>query len=313
MNCCLCGTQKLVVLTTRLRDRPGKVWYCDACELGMLERKPSNLKKYYDEKYRKHYSPRVNQTSSYAEIFESYVHYQTQRVQLLRPWLRQDMRLLDVGCQTGHFLFNIKNLVKEVVGVDYDSGAADFASKVCQCTTFGCGLDETGLPPASFDVVCAMQTMEHVADPVSFASTLGKYLKLNGIIYIEVPNLKDALLSVYNNQPFRDFYYREAHILYLTQSSLEAVMSRAGFEGTIHFLQDYNFLNHLHWNFIGQPQPSCHDGMGVPKLPSVGVEGELRKDLEDWAKHADMEYKSVLIKHGISDNIAFIGKLVKAN
>jgi len=310
MNCFLCGTPNLVQLTAQLRSRSGVALYCDNCSLGMLQDSSRDLKKYYDEEYRKHHGPRLDQSSSYAEIFESYVHYQTQRLELMKPWLNPSVRLLEVGCSTGHFLYNVRNLVGEVVGVDYDSGAAEFAGRMCQCITFGCGLNETGLRPASFDVVCAMQTMEHVEDPINFVAMLGKYLKPDGTIYIEVPNLNDPLLSVYNNSDYRNFYFHKAHLFYFTPGSLMTVMSRAGFRGKMYFTQDYNFLNHLHWILVGKPQPTCHDGLSSSKLPITdNVEAELRRDLEGWMETVGEQYKAILVKHGVTENIAFIGKL----
>lgn len=312
MKCYLCGTEHLSQLSTRLRSGPGIVLYCKHCDIGMLRDAPSNLEKYYNEEYHKSHGPRLGQLSSYAEMFDSYVNYQAQRVELLKPWLKPSTRLLDVGCQTGHFLYNIKDFVGEVVGVDYDSGAAAFAAKICNCTTFGGDLNKSGFAPASFDVVCSLQTMEHVDDPIAFAVMLGKYLKPGGIIYIEVPSLSDPLLSVYDVSAFRSFYFHEAHLFYFNARSLMTVMSKAGFTGRIHFTQDYNFLNHIHWSFKGKPQSSCHDGLGRPKLPVAGASAcsqELLEDLQAWIEASDQQYKAILEKHGATANISFIGKM----
>ena len=312
MNCYLCGTQDLIQLTTQLRNGPGVVLYCDTCGIGMLQDRPSDLKEYYDKEYRKRHGPQLDQVSSYEEIFESYVDYQAQRVELLRPWLNPSTRLLEVGCSTGYFLYNVKDLIGEVVGVDYDSGAAEFASRMCRCTTFGCGLGEAGLAPASFGIVCAMQTMEHAEDPIGFAAMLGKYLKPDGTIYVEVPSLDDPLLSVYRNLDYRNFYFHEAHLFYFTPRSLMTVMNRAGFQGKVYFMQDYNFLNHLYWILVGKPQPTCHDGLGNPKLAIVDDVGEeLRRELGDLMETTDRQYKAILEKHGVTENIAFIGGLSK--
>ncbi|MDA2936658.1 class I SAM-dependent methyltransferase [Acidobacteria bacterium AH-259-A15] len=310
MNCYLCGTPSLVELSTQLRNGPGAVLYCKACRIGILQATPSDIKKYYDQQYRKLHGPQYNHPSSYSEIFESYVNYQTQRIELLRPWLKPSTRLLEVGCSTGHFLYNVRGLVDEVVGVDYDSGAAEFASTVGQCTTFGCGLDEIDLPPASFDVVCAIQTMEHVEDPIDFVTMMGRYVKPPGIIHVEVPSLNDPLLTVYNNLNYRNFYFHEAHLFYFTPRSLMTVMNRAGFEGEVYFMQDYNFLNHLNWILLGKPQATCHDGLGSSKLPITDdVGAELQRELNTLMETVDKQYKAILAKYGVTDNIAFLGKL----
>ena len=48
-----------------------------------------------------------------------YIRYQGERVKLLGPLLRAEHRLLDVGCSTGHFLHNIKDLVFAGERADY--------------------------------------------------------------------------------------------------------------------------------------------------------------------------------------------------
>jgi len=88
------------------------------------------------------------------------------------------------------------------------------------------------------------------------------------------------------------------------------VMNRAGFTGEVHFTQDYNFLNHLHWILVGKPQPTCHDGLSSPRLPIANdVKPELLRELEKWMEAVDKQYKAILAKYGVTENITFIGKL----
>lgn len=313
-RCYLCGREGLTACTTQLRHGPGTVWYCASCELGMLGQPPSdNLKAYYDDIYRRRHGPVLNQPSSYREIFDAYVPHQAPRIELLRPWLTPTARVLEVGCSTGQFLYHVKPLVREVVGVDYDSGAARFAAEICQCTTFGCGLEEANLAPASFDVVCAIHTLEHARDPVEFARMLGRHLKPGGVVYVEVPNLRDPLLSVYPCAAFRSFYFQEAHLFYFSPASLTAAMIRAGFEGAIRCRQDYHFVNHLHWLLLGKPQTSSHEAVGSPKLSlAEQADPALRRELARWLEAADRQYKALLVKHGYADNLIFLGRLREA-
>ncbi len=89
-------------------------------------------------------------------------------------------------------------------------------------------------------------------------------------------------------------------------------MGRAGFKGNISYTQDYSFLNHLHWILQGRPQPTCHEGLSQPKLPiSNRVASKLREELLDWAATTDKQYKAILAKYGVTENIAFIGGLAR--
>lgn len=283
------------------------MWLCERCHLGVLETEAEGLADYYDRDYRELHGPTIGVRSSYAEIFDSYVEYQGPRVSMLRERLHSGVKLLEVGCSTGHFLYNVRGLVGEVVGVDFDREAAAFASERCDCVTFGGDLRDSPFEKASFDVVCAMQVMEHVADPIAFATLLGEYVRPGGTVYVEVPNLLDPLLSIYGEPSYRPFYFHEAHLFYMTEHSLAAIMRRAGFTGDVCFLQDYNLINHLHWLIAHSAQGSNHPGMGRPRLPLEGDRAEaIKGDLEAWLDEVDDQYRQLLSRHGVTDNVCFL-------
>jgi SAM-dependent methyltransferase len=309
LRCYLCGSTELQELTRKLRYGDGLVAYCPRCDLGMLEHEPEDLERYYDEEYRKLHGPRLGQEADYDEIFESYVDYQGERVEMLRPFLGPDKRVLDVGCSAGHFLHNVKPLAGEVVGVDYDRSAAEYAGQRLGIQTHGGDLAEAPIEQGSFDLVCAIQVMEHVPEPIEFARRLASFLKPGGVAYVEVPNLRDPLLSVYDVPAYHGFYYHRAHLFYMTGKSLRAIMERAGFEsGDIAYEQDYNLLNHLHWKATDGPQPDPHAGMSAARLPvRADLNGDLRRELDDLAARFDREYKDALARHGATDNVCFVG------
>ncbi|MFA4848324.1 MAG: class I SAM-dependent methyltransferase [Methanoregula sp.] len=300
----------MTILTNTIRSGPGTVFYCERCKLGNLEEIiPTKKQDFYDTEYRKKFGPELNKTSEYSEIFDAYVNFQEQRVAAVLPLLDKNSRLLEVGCSTGHFLYKIKNHVKEVIGVDYDSDAAAYASKRCNCITYGMDLLVTPLEEESFDIICAIQTLEHVEDPLSFIFMLKRYLKRDGWLYIEVPNLLDPLLSLYNNKEYHDFFFHEAHAYYFSPESLMTLMKKASLQGKIHYMQDYNIMNHIHWQLTHRPQPDCYAGLGVARLPSlVTSDHRIKKELDEFMANADQQYKSILASHGYTDNMAFIGK-----
>ena len=310
MNCYLCGSEDLAVLTKKLRYGDGVVAYCDHDRLGMLEHTPEDLRRYYEEEYRDLHGPRVGQRAEYDEIFESYVNYQEPRLQHLRPLLTPESRVLEVGCSAGQLMANTKPLAGEVIGIDYDGAAAAYAADRVGVTTYSGELSDAPIDPSSFDVVCAIQVMEHVADPVAFVQELSSYLKPGGALFLEVPNLLDPLRSVYDEPSYREFYFHRAHIWYFTDRSLAEVARRAGVSGEVHASQDYNVLNHLHWVSAHGPQPDPHAGLGPARLPvREDLDPAARADLDAWAEEADAAYKAILRRHGLTDNLAFVGRV----
>ena len=102
--------------------------------------------------------------------------------------------------------------------------------------------------------------LEHLLDPVSFLKDLKKLLNKHGKIIIEVPNIDDALISFYNIDEFKNFYFCSAHVSYFSEKTLMNCIKQAGLIGKISQVQRYDLYNHLHWlkyripqNFLEQP------------------------------------------------------------
>jgi len=311
--CYLCASTALSVLTTELRHGPGRVLYCQACDLGMLEAAadgPPDLEAYYDGGYRREYGPKPGVATDYRTLFEAHVGYQQQRLDLLAPYLHGDAQVLEVGCSTGHLLHHLAPLVRRAVGVDLDSGATAFARDQLGLETYGCALDAAGLAERSFDLVLAVQTLEHVPDPVAACREFARYLKPDGRLFIEVPNLHDPLLRLYDAPRYNSFYYHRAHLWYFGETALRAVLARAGLDGEVGFAQDYNFLNHLHWALRNEPQPSAHSGLGAARLPlRAGVSEPLARELDLLMAETDRRYKAILARHKATENLCLLGTL----
>ena len=283
--CILCGEVAEAVLTTELRDGPGQVFRCVDCDLGMLEAPSADaLAQFYDGEYRTKHGPEISRVASHAEIFQAHVGHQTRRLSLLRPLIGPSSRVLEIGCSTGHLLYHLDGLVKEAVGVDFDSAAVQYAHEQHGITAFAGPLDQVPIEPASFDLVCAVQMLEHVVDPVASVREFARYLKPGGHLFVEVPNLHDPLLALYDSPRYRSFYYHSAHLWYFSEPSLATVMARAGLEGTIQFTQDYSLLNHLHWALLDRPQSTADEGLQPARLPlKASAPAALRDDLYQTA------------------------------
>jgi len=312
INCILCGKKVVRVLTPTIRGGiKREVLHCADCDLGILSGglQEGEAEKFYKKEYRKKHSHNVQAGAGAKELFEVYEPFQHDRLRLLKPYFGKNKKLLELGCSAGMFLYHARRYVKEVVGVDYDASAAAYAAKVCKCVTYDTDLSKTPLAKESFDIVCAFQTLEHVVDPVQFLKMSGEYVKKDGILAIEVPNLHDALVSLYNLPNHHQFYFHETHVWYFSEKSLQRIMKKAGFEGALYFVQDYNVLNHLHWADIDAPGKGGVNGLGPPALPlRTTASAKTRKAVTDLLVKFDADYKQALAQHKVTSNLFFIGK-----
>jgi 2-polyprenyl-3-methyl-5-hydroxy-6-metoxy-1,4-benzoquinol methylase len=311
MKCILCGKNNSILMATEVRDGKANVFYCKKCDLAFLDNSvtENSLKEYYDDEYRKTTSLRLGSGMKPKELFLTAREFQDHRLGFLKKFLRKDKKLLDVGCSSGMFLWHAKKYVKEVVGIDYDSNSAKFAAKICSCKTYSKSIQETGISENYFDIICAFQTLEHVGDPIEFISQYKRYLKPGGIIAIEVPNLRDPLLYLYEVPHYQKFFFHKSHLWYFTKKSLEKLMDDSGFKGKAEPLQEYNILNHMGWIYTNAPQSTGLAGLRKPILPiRKSIIPSTVKKMNEFIQKVDSEYRKKLYEVGLGANLFYIGK-----
>lgn len=279
--------------------------------MGFIENSKTDteIKNYYRENYRREFKPEIENDSAPEDLFNFYVNFQQERLKLLKPFFSKKKRLLEIGCSAGMFLYHVRDKFKEVVGLDFDHSSAEYASKKCGCAVYTDNLIDAPLQKRSFDVISLSQTLEHVGSPLEFLLQVREYLSKEGILYIEVPNLYDALLSTYSVPYYQEFYYHSAHLYYFSKKSLGLLLQKAGISGNFHFTQDYNILNHFYWMHNNRPQASCIPGLSKPEfLFQEKVNRDVKDRLNSFLDMMDKKYKKMLSQLEITSNISFIGK-----
>ncbi|MFN0279628.1 MAG: class I SAM-dependent methyltransferase [Pyrinomonadaceae bacterium] len=99
-----------------------------------------------------------------------------------------DSTVLEIGCNTGKFLKRVRGKTPNVFGLEFNPLAAEKARQKL-LTVF----DETVEIHSTensekYDVVCAFQVLEHIAEVKSFLQSIAKALKPNGKLILSVPN-----------------------------------------------------------------------------------------------------------------------------
>lgn len=308
MKCTICNNEHLTLLSSVLRNSTGEVYYCPQCDLGILRSAPKDVKKYYDEEYRKKFVDDLSKAkTNVQEIFDFRKDFQEDRIKIMKRYFNTNKRLLEIGCSAGQFLTHVHAKYKECVGIEFDQQCAAFTEQKFSMKVYTQELKACGFPAASFDHVAAFQVLEHTVDPVEFLKDIRSVLTNDGLVFIEVPNLHDPLLKLWDIPAYKKFYYHEAHTHYFTRKSLEKTCAKAGLKiQKMFFLQDYNLFNHLYWFFNDHPQKDCLFGLSAPKIPFSKEYAALGAQLNKFFAKIDTEYKHQLSKHECTSNIFFI-------
>jgi 2-polyprenyl-3-methyl-5-hydroxy-6-metoxy-1,4-benzoquinol methylase len=205
---------------------------------------PEMEKDFYERIYRENYGKQTAEGLWHICLPEVRA-----RVLRFNKLFSKDFSLLEIGCASGYFLFEVKDKVKNVTGVELTKEYAIYArSKGLDVKN---SLDE--VPDNSYDLIFMFHVLEHIDDPINFLKEIKNKLKHNGRLIIEVPNVDDILVSVYKIKGHLDFYWEIAHNYYFSKTTLGNVITSAGYKYEIFPLQRYDLSNHMNWMLTGKP------------------------------------------------------------
>lgn len=155
-------------------------------------------------------------------------------------------KLLEIGSGPGIFLAQAEQKGFEVVGVDPSSESCRFArSKFGLNRVFEGDEDiiEKQFPDNYFDVVVALDVIEHVYDPVSFFATINKKLKPGGLFVLTTPIINSLTARILKKKWHA---LAPSHLNYFTYAFLEHFYKRFGY-----FLAFQRFyLRYLSVNYL---------------------------------------------------------------
>ena len=307
IRCPICDNETDKLLTDKLRRGHGKVYYCQECDVGFLQDMIVDTKDYYDNQYRKEYSHKAQENETNAkEIFEIYVKYQQERLDILNKYKNKNNSFLEIGASAGQFLYHIKDSFNTINAIELDSNCCKFVEKELNIST-----DSNYLENSKFNIrnnysaVSAYQVLEHTPNPIDFLKSIYNVLEDGGIALIEVPNLYDPLLSVWDVPEYNTFYYHSAHSFYFSEKSLKIIAKESGFKVLdIIFTQDYNILNHINWALNNQPQNDCLNGLNKPQI--IGKDKQMTEWFNNELELLNKKYFAKLSEIKKTSNILMV-------
>lgn len=185
---------------------------CNRCSMIYTEPVDEDLAsgKYYDLAGHDYLSPDKVQ-SDYADVrFE-------RELRVFRQCCPKG-RVLDVGCSSGGFLFQVNKRFAadyNVSGIDVSGAPIEHAARMGLPVIRGNFLQHRF--DCEFDAVTFWAVMEHLFDPAAFLKRALQILKKGGLCFVLVPNLDSLAVRVLGGK-YR-YIYKE-HLNYFSRSTL---------------------------------------------------------------------------------------------
>lgn len=143
----------------------------------------------------------------------------TKFIQQPRFNLGKSGKVLDFGCANGEFLTEFAKQFPE-----FELFGADLSDKYLpqlnSIPNFKKLFSSENCPEQTFDLITLIHTLEHLVTPIETLVLIKKYLKNEGMLFIQVPNLLES--------PF-DILIAD-HLTHLVPENFVNILARAGFE-----------------------------------------------------------------------------------
>lgn len=251
MKCYLCNNEEHTLISEKLRyESKSNVFKCNNCGLVFLypAMTPEEERSFYEMEYGEIYSAEKGTTP--AQLFNARLGDAQAYYELVKDYINKDHDCLELGCASGYFLAAIKDKVRSVTGYETHLLLRQYCQEI--------GINMIGsigeCKSNQFDRVFMFFLLEHLGNPVNYLAEVRRILKKGGKIFIEIPNVEDSLLSLYNIPAFINYYYTPAHQFYYSKSTLSDLLRKSGFNDfEIKPVQRYDLSNHIHWMMNGKP------------------------------------------------------------
>jgi SAM-dependent methyltransferase len=223
--CALCNLSSFTPLSGK--DRYGLPMAVVACQnCGLVQTNPRMTTESYGHFYDSEYRP-LEQGRQRAS--QDFFRFQTDRGAVIYRWLerrellpQKGASILDVGCGAGGTLVAFRRAGYKVSGVDLGSEYVAYGRNVhdldLRVGTLSDCRDQA-------DLIIYRHVFEHLTCPQDELRTIRDRLTPNGIVYIEVPGIKNLA------KVDKDFlmYCQLPHVFHFSRTTLRLMVERSGF------------------------------------------------------------------------------------
>ncbi len=231
-------------------------WRCNSCGTVYLNPRPdlSEFKRIYPPTYHSlEFSP-----DNYSFVHRIRSHLEARRLLRYCQGIPTQARILDVGCGDGFHMRLLRDYGEpnwSLEGVDIDPRAVARATKDGLNVHEG-SIETLDLPAGHYDVIYALQTIEHLADPGAFMTKAHRLLKPGGRLVLVTDNIQSIDFRLFRRSYWGGYHFPR-HWNLFTAASLTGLAERTGFRTlkVCTIVSPVNWVYSIHNSLVGIGAP----------------------------------------------------------
>jgi len=312
INCEICGKNDSSIIATKIREGKGIIRKCNNCNLVFqdIDMTKEELSKYYNELYQDTNSLRKGIIQSPFEHFIDRYPTIKQTFDNIKPYLKPDMDVLELGCGSGELMHMINLHVNSVTGIELNCEFVKFIKNQLNYDAYCGDINEISLNK-KYDLIISIMTLDHLPNPKESLLKMKSLLKDNGLLYIEVPNIDVALNKYIPGQmsdKYLEFFWHFAHYFYFSKDTFQMLLNSVGLSAEIRCQHQYSLKNFLSWYFTGKPQDNYYAATMEKKF--FEGKSEFEDKMNDMIYTMDSQFQRILSDTFTGDSLYCIAKEV---
>ncbi|MFI8983284.1 class I SAM-dependent methyltransferase [Ectopseudomonas khazarica] len=226
-NGCQPQDHVLLIGRDRIHNIPGKFSICRCAECGLQRTNPrptaSTIGVYYPSDYQPYHVTAKKDVKSASKV-KSFVFevlgLRSKELPAIQPG-----KMLEIGCSSGAYMEEARDLGWAVDGVEFSEVAASSARAKGFSVLSG-PIEEVDLPEQEYDIVTAWMVLEHLHDPLSSLRKLRRVVKPSGYLVASVPDASSLARYVFKERCYD--LHLPAHLFHYTPKTISLILKKSG-------------------------------------------------------------------------------------
>jgi len=195
-NGCHLDSSVVLVGNDRLHQMPGEfqIVRCDECGLERTNPRPTpeTIGIYYPSDYMP-YQSSITTAQNQSKVkawFRRILGLSARQLPPVTPG-----RMLEVGCASGSYMEQMRNIGWRVDGIEFSESASS-AARAKGFKVQASSLEDATPPTELYDVITAWMVLEHLHEPVKALTRMRGWVKPNGYLVALVPDSNSLAKSI---------------------------------------------------------------------------------------------------------------------